>query len=161
MYGGSDNPSSLTTAEVEATFAAYEQQNVHLARGFVIAATIWPDGLPCVEIDGICIGTTRLHSIIEADRRARLAIGIFDRRFWSHGYGAEAINLILGYGFSTMRLHRIDLRVLAYNNRAIRAYEKCGFVREGVERESALVDGVWHDDIIMSVLAHEYRAIAP
>jgi RimJ/RimL family protein N-acetyltransferase len=51
---------------------------------------------------------------------------------------------------------RVNLRVLAFNSRAIRAYEKCGFVQEGVERESAFVNGRWHDDIMMSVLDHEF-----
>jgi RimJ/RimL family protein N-acetyltransferase len=128
---------------------------------FVIAALAWHDGTACGGADGLCIGGISLHSIAEADRRARLAVGIFDRRFWSRGYGSEAIRLLLGHAFSTMGLHRVDLRVLAYNARAIRAYEKCGFIREGVERESALVDGVWHDDIIMSILEREYRATHP
>jgi RimJ/RimL family protein N-acetyltransferase len=48
--------------------------------------------------------------------------------------------------------------VLEYNTRAIRAYEKCGFVREGIERETALVDGAWHGDVIMSLLEDGYRA---
>ena len=117
-----------------------------------------PDGEPSPDADGRCIGTIRLHGIVAADRRARLAIGIFDHRFWSRGYGSEAIRLLPGYAFNAMRLHRVDLRVLAYNTRAIRAYERCGFVREGSERESALVDGVWHDDIIMGILEHEFRA---
>lgn len=55
-------------------------------------------------------------------------------------------------------LHRVDLRVLAYNHRAIACYEKCGFVREGVEREGALVAGEWHGDVMMSILEAEYRA---
>ena len=50
----------------------------------------------------------------------------------------------------------MDLRVLAYNERAIRCYLSCGFVEEGRERESALVDGERYDDLIMGVLAHEY-----
>lgn len=158
MYGGSGEPQPLTQSEAERMFSAYQQQNLSQTRMFVIAALAWHDGRACGDDIGLCIGGIRLHSIAETDRRARLAIGIFDRRFWSHGYGTEAIRLLLAYAFSTMGLHRVDLRVLAYNTRAIRAYEKCGFIREGIERESALVDGVWHDDIIMSVLEHEFHA---
>lgn len=159
MYGGSGDPPPLLRPEVEASFAAYAHQNLTHTRQFVIAATRYPDEAACAGDDGLYIGTIRLHGINATDRRARLAIGIFDRQFWSHGYGTEAILLLLDHAFSTMGMHRVDLRVLAYNTRAIRAYEKCGFVREGVERESALVDGVWHDDIIMSILAHEYRTM--
>ncbi len=106
-----------------------------------------------------CIGTARLHSFDSAHRRARYAIGIFNAAAWGLGLGTEATRLVVGYGFQTLELHRIDLRVLAYNERAIASYKKCGFVVEGVERESALVAGEWHDDVMMSVLAQEYRGL--
>jgi len=60
-----------------------------------------------------------------------------------------------------MGLHRVDLRVLEYNERGIAAYAKCGFRREGLERESALVAGRWYSDVIMGILEHEYRDLAP
>jgi RimJ/RimL family protein N-acetyltransferase len=47
--------------------------------------------------------------------------------------------------------------VLAYNERAIRAYQKCGFVVEGRERETAFVDGKWHDDLMMGLLSTEFQ----
>jgi len=46
--------------------------------------------------------------------------------------------------------------VIEYNLRAIRAYQKCGFVIEGREREAAFVDGAWYDDVIMGILDNEY-----
>ncbi len=73
------------------------------------------------------------------------------------GIGTQAIHLLLQHAFGELKLHRIGIRVLAYNTRAIRAYEKCGFVREGRERETAFVNGAWHDDIMMGLLATEYR----
>jgi RimJ/RimL family protein N-acetyltransferase len=88
---------------------------------------------------------------------AALAIGIDDASKLGQGLGREAISLVLGHAFGPMGLHRISVRVLAYNTRAISAYEKCGFVREGIEREAACVGGVWFDDVIMGVLAHEFR----
>jgi len=57
-----------------------------------------------------------------------------------------------------MSLHRVSLRVLAYNVRAIRCYSACGFVEEGREREAAFVGGEWHDDVMMGLLAHEFAA---
>jgi [ribosomal protein S5]-alanine N-acetyltransferase len=52
----------------------------------------------------------------------------------------------------------VDLRVLAFNERAIACYTKCGFVIEGRERETALIDGTWYDDVMMSILEHECDA---
>jgi len=51
--------------------------------------------------------------------------------------------------------------VLADNERAIRFYLRCGFVREGIERERALAGEIWCSDVIMSVLEDEYRRLAP
>lgn len=158
MYGGTGEPKVFTTAEVEERFVALLHQDMTTVRHFLIAAKVWPDGQPVAEPNGRYIGGIRLHGISEADRHARLALGIFDRRFWSHGYGTEAIRLTLRYGFAQMCLHRVDLVVLEYNARAIRAYEKCGFRREGVLRDNALVDGVWYDDIVMAILESEYWA---
>lgn len=108
-----------------------------------------------IEHEGRCIGTARL-TVSESDRRARHAIGIFDISKLGMGLGTEATKLILGYAFGTLALHRVDLRVLEYNKRAIACYEKCGFVKEGVEREGALVEGKWESDVMMSILDREY-----
>ena len=111
-----------------------------------------------IALDGRCIGSARLHSLVAHDRRARYAIGLFAPESWGRGYGSEATRLVLGHAFGPLGLHRVDLRVLASNRRAIACYEKCGFRREGLERESALVDGAWQDDVIMSILEHEWRS---
>lgn len=103
-----------------------------------------------------CIGTAFLHSLVKNDRRARYAIGIFEPTDWGKGLGAETTRLVLDFAFRQLGLHRVDVRVLEYNERAIRCYEKCGFVREHSERESAWVNGRWHNDLIMGILEHEY-----
>jgi RimJ/RimL family protein N-acetyltransferase len=111
-----------------------------------------------IEYTGRCIGEARLHSVDQSNRSARYAIGIFDPRNWSRGLGTEATRLVLQFAFDKMKLHRVDLRVLAFNKRAIACYEKCGFVREGVVRESVCIGDEWQSDILMSVLEHEYKS---
>jgi len=112
-----------------------------------------------IELEGRCIGTAQLRSVDKDDRRARYAIGIFDPGCWGKGYGTEATKLILRHAFEELRLHRVDLKVRTFNHRAIACYEKCGFVREGVEREASLIDGKWQSDLLMSILDHEYFKI--
>lgn len=114
-----------------------------------------------IQVDGRCVGTTRLHHLDRENRRARYAIGIFDARARGLGYGTEATRLVLRYAFETLGLHRVDLRVLAFNRQAIACYERCGFVQEGVEREGVLIAGEWQSDVWMSILESEYRLIAP
>jgi RimJ/RimL family protein N-acetyltransferase len=126
------------------------------------AADGWYQNLasaPCawvIEVDGQCIGTARLHSFDLPNRRARYAVGIFAPAHWNLGWGTAATSLVLRYAFETLGLHRVDLRVLAYNTRAIRAYEKAGFVQEGIEREGALINGRWESDVWMSMLEQDY-----
>ena len=108
---------------------------------------------------GTLIGEIRLDRVDLRDRRASLAIGIEDTTQLGKGLGSEAIDLALGYAFNVLKLHRVSVRVVEYNSRAIRAYQKCGFVIEGRERESAFIDGIWHDDVMMAILDHEYAEI--
>ncbi|MEU5534457.1 GNAT family protein [Streptomyces sp. NPDC020362] len=72
------------------------------------------------------------------------------------GLGTEATRLIVGYGFERLGLHRISLEVYAFNPRALRVYEKVGFVREGVLRDALLWEGEWVDAVVMSILAREW-----
>ncbi|MET0607056.1 MAG: GNAT family protein [Beijerinckiaceae bacterium] len=118
------------------------------------------DEHPCawvIAVEEDAIGEVRIDSPVDADARASLAIGILDRNRIDAGYGAEAIRAAAAFAFDTLQLHRLSVRVLAFNARAIRAYEKVGFRREGVERQSARVGGEWHDDVMMGLLADELR----
>ena len=72
---------------------------------------------------------------------AALAVGIDDPRRLGQGLGTEAIRLVAAYAFDVLGLRRLSLHVLAFNTRAIRSYESCGFVVEGRERRAALIDG--------------------
>jgi RimJ/RimL family protein N-acetyltransferase len=110
-----------------------------------------------IDLNGECIGVAFLHTLNKNDKRAEYAIGIFSPEHWGHGYGEQATRLILDYAFSELSLHRVGLRVLSYNDRAIRCYEKCGFSVEGEQRESAWVNGEWHSDLLMGVLAGEHK----
>jgi RimJ/RimL family protein N-acetyltransferase len=151
-------------AEIARMFGASQSELVPLTRE---AAARWVETLTAhphawvIEVHGNLAGEIRLDKVDRHDRRATMAIGIFDPALLGKGFGTEAITLLLQHAFNVMGLHRIGIRVLAYNHRAIRAYEKCGFVVEGREREAGLVDGAWHDDIMMGLLSHEFQSLAP
>ncbi len=110
-----------------------------------------------VEHEERLLGAVRLDALDQQDARARLAIGLYDPGKLGKGLGRAAVRLALAHAFGTLGLHRVSLRVVAYNARAIRCYAACGFVVEGREREAALVGGERHDDIMMGVLAREFR----
>jgi RimJ/RimL family protein N-acetyltransferase len=89
---------------------------------------------------------------LSADNEAislRLWLGV---EFRDHGYGSEAIRLVLAYAFDVVGLHRVELEVYAFNTRAIRAYERCGFEVEGRLRHALLWEGERYDALIMGIL---------
>jgi len=92
-------------------------------------------------------------------RAADLSIMIGKKGEWSKGYGTEAIRLLLKYGFEFLNFHRISLGVFDFNKRAIHAYEKAGFKKEGVLRDGYYCDNKYHDVIMMSILEDEFKEL--
>jgi len=104
------------------------------------------------------IGGTGLHDVRWKDRAAVFGLLIGEKDFRGKGYGGEATRLMLRYAFETLNLNRVELWVFASNQPAIRAYEKSGYVREGIRREYSFIEGKYVDSFVYSILAREYFA---
>jgi RimJ/RimL family protein N-acetyltransferase len=111
----------------------------------------------CPQEEWIPIGTCGYHEIDWRSRNVEVGISIGEKAWWNKGYGSEAMELMVKYGFETLNMHRVWLRVFESNKRAIRSYEKVGFVHEGCMREMEYKSGKYHDVLIMGVLRQEYR----
>jgi len=90
-------------------------------------------------------------------RSAEVGIMIGDKSVWNHGYGTEVMQMLLRHGFEALNLNRVFLRVYAGNGRAIRAYEKAGFIREGCLRQAVYRHGKYDDVLLMSILRSEWE----
>jgi RimJ/RimL family protein N-acetyltransferase len=110
-----------------------------------------------ILLDGdVLVGHISLHDIDHLNRHAFLGIFIGEEEHRSKGYGAEAIRLILEYGFKTLNLHNIMLSVHADNPAGISCYKKVGFQEAGRRREWVFKDGKYVDTIYMDILAREF-----
>jgi RimJ/RimL family protein N-acetyltransferase len=109
----------------------------------------------------IAIGTCQFTSIDWRNRSGEVGIMIGEKSFWDHGYGTEAMGVLLEHGFNTLNLHRVWLQVYAKNQRGIRAYEKAGFSYEGKYRQAHYQHGQYYDVHLMSVLKSEWRQTHP
>jgi len=105
---------------------------------------------------GELIGISGFDEIIWSNGVATLFIGIGDNRFTTKGFGKEALQLLLDFGFNELNFHRIQLNVLSYNEIAINLYEDLGFVKEGTYREFILRDGKRFDMYLYSLLKEEW-----
>jgi len=103
------------------------------------------------------IGLTELRRINYRNGTADFGILIGEKDCWSKGYGTETTLLMLDYGFSVLSLHNITLETYAYNERAIKAYQRAGFQIVGRRREVNRWGGKLYDEIIMDCLSTEFQ----
>ena len=118
----------------------------------IVFAIILPDENNVEKLIGNC----GLHAIDWKNRVAEVGITIGEKEYQSKGYGTEAMEILLEYGFKTVNLNRIQLRVYEFNSRAINSYNKIGFVNEGRMRQAIFINGEYHDVIFMSILQEEW-----
>lgn len=111
-------------------------------------------------MSGDYLGQCDLMKITSYSRKASLAI-VLGPEHQCKGYGTEAIGLLLELAFDHLNLNRVQLRVHAGNIQALRCYEKCGFVREGVLRQDMYTGGKYSDSIIMGILREDWERTRP
>jgi RimJ/RimL family protein N-acetyltransferase len=107
--------------------------------------------------DGALVGFVHLIDIDWPCRVAHFGIVIGETDRQGRGIGGEATALMMVYGFETLNLERIELRVLDSNVRARHIYARLGFVDEGRLRRAAFVAGAPADVIVMGLLREEFR----
>lgn len=98
------------------------------------------------------IGSCQLRGINLVHRTAELQIRIGDVSARGRGYGTEAVQRLVAFGFRDLNLHRISLTVFSHNAAAQRVYEKAGFVREGLLKQAAFIDGNHVDLVVMAIV---------
>ena len=104
------------------------------------------------------LGFVELNDIFWPHRHTWVSIAIGDTANQGQGYGAEALGLALQFAFQELNLHRVQLTVFSYNQRAIALYEKLGFRREGIYREHLERDGTRFDMYLYGILRPEWLA---
>ena len=110
--------------------------------------------------DGQAIGQIDYYDLDWQNRSAWISIMIGEADYWSGGYGTDAMRALLGYLFRQLSLHRVSLNVHESNTRAIRSYEKTGFVQEAVMRDWAFFEGHWTNGVLMAVLREDFERLS-
>lgn len=106
--------------------------------------------------DGKYIGGCGINNVDFKNSVAVVGIFIGDKNYWSKGYGTDAMKTLVSFIFNEMNINKIKLHVYSFNPRAIKSYEKCGFIKEGVLRQEIFRKGKYHDQIIMGLLRDEF-----
>lgn len=108
-----------------------------------------------IEADGRPIGRIGINQIRPRDRVGALYMFIGETDVWGRGYGKEALEAMLRYGFDVLNLNIIELWTLAKNERAIRLYKAVGMIEEARLRDRSFNNGAFDDRVIMSISRDE------
>jgi RimJ/RimL family protein N-acetyltransferase len=146
------NPAAALPMSLDEETKWYEEN--HPAEGSYLFAIL-------TLADNRLIGSCGLHKVDLKNRSGVFGIIIGEHEYWSKGYGTDATRTLLDFAFGELGLHRVELEVNDFNPRAVRAYEKAGFRRDGVLRDSLYREGKFHDVFVMSILREEWDAFNP
>jgi RimJ/RimL family protein N-acetyltransferase len=102
------------------------------------------------------IGRIGLNQFRRRDRICSFYMYIGEPDCWGRGHAQDATMTLLAYAFDRWDLYQVELWSLADNDRAIRTYERCGFVQEGRLRDRSFKEGHWVDHVVMSVNRDEF-----
>jgi RimJ/RimL family protein N-acetyltransferase len=149
ILGGGDPPEPQALERLQAEFDEHVQKGGRDGTNFAI------------EADGIYIGGCGLFHFDKIAHTCEMGIGIGDRAYWGHGYGRDAVKVLLDYAFRLRNLYKVWLTVSGDNERAIRSYRACGFIEEGRLRKHVWSKGAYVDLVYMGVLRDEWAEIAP
>jgi RimJ/RimL family protein N-acetyltransferase len=103
------------------------------------------------------IGNCAIHNIDSKNRTCTCGITIGEKDYHNKGYGTEAMEMLVEYGFNTLNMNRIGLTVYDFNIRAFKAYQKAGFIEEGRKRQARYHNGKYYDEIIMGILREDWE----
>ena len=92
-------------------------------------------GIALKETDEL-IGTCGFMNWAKRHKRAQIGYELSEN-YWGKGYGTEAAEAVVKYGFNAMDLQRIEALIYPENEGSFRLVEKLGFQYEGLLRSYA------------------------
>lgn len=87
------------------------------------------------------IGNIKIDPIDVENNSGEYGILIGDKRQWGKGFAVEASLKVFQYCFEKMKLSKVTLGVIENNHKAIKSYEKMGFVLDSTIKTKSLSDG--------------------
>lgn len=102
------------------------------------------------------IGNCGFNELDLTNQKGSIGIFIGEEENRNKGYGSEALELLISYGFEYLNLNNIMLSVYSFNENAIACYKKVGFKEIGRRREAYFKNNERYDDIYLDILRNEF-----
>jgi RimJ/RimL family protein N-acetyltransferase len=115
-------------------------------------------GVIVVEVDGEPAGTVTWERVNRRSRIASVSGFALDWAYRGRGIGTEAARALQRHLIRDVGLHRLQMEVYGFNERALRHAERAGWVREGVRRKAYWRNDVWVDGILFGFVEEDLDA---
>lgn len=103
------------------------------------------------------IGNCGFHTWNPQHHRAEIGYALNSDEFKNKGFMKEAVEKVIEFGFGEMQLNRIEALIDENNSPSKKLLEHFRFTREGNLRGHYLVDGIFEDSVLYSLLKSEYK----
>lgn len=112
----------------------------------------------CRMQDGAIVGSITLSQIFRSGFQSAYLGYYIGEQYANRGYMTEALQLMLRYAFSFLKLHRLEANIQPENVASIALVRRAGFIREGYSRRYLKVCGRWRDHERWALVAEDWKA---
>jgi [ribosomal protein S5]-alanine N-acetyltransferase len=141
------SPWEATRPKIEENYplpSYFEMVRTHQRDGkgiYSISLGIW-----LLEKQGeLLIGQITMGGIVFGAMRGAHIGYWLDQNYVNRGLTTRAVNLLTGFAFNELSLHRIEINLRPENFASKRVAEKCGYTFEGIRPNYLHIDGSWRD----------------
>lgn len=106
---------------------------------------------------GEMVGVANLTQVTRAPSHSAILGYTLAEEHQGQGLMREALERILDYAFLVRNLHRIRAEYMPRNQRSGRLLRRLGFHVDGFSRDHLLIDGVWEDHVLTSLVNDAWR----
>ena len=110
----------------------------------------------CLKGDNRHIGSAKLGPISVNHLTSDIGLLIGDKSCWGKGIGTEVIRLVTEFAFREIQLRKLIAGAYLDNIASIKAFEKCGYSREGYLKGHLFSDGKMVDALLFGYTASDF-----
>jgi RimJ/RimL family protein N-acetyltransferase len=98
------------------------------------------------------VGLIAVGNFHEFNRTAQVIVLIGNRGEWGRGFGTDALRMVTKFAFDDLNLNSLEAYIPEFNSRALKAFAKVGYQREGQLRQRLFLRGRYWDVVVASAI---------
>lgn len=103
--------------------------------------------------DNKTIGTVDLFDFDPFHLRAGIGVLIADNENRKSGYATMAVEGVIDYAFSKLKLHQLYCNILSDNVSSLKLFTNLGFTQVGIKKEWIRSDKLFKDEILLQLIS--------